>query len=136
MCVCVRTRTYVRVYLYTYVCVCVCVCVCIYMVTRIEILGKNLHIDGNSLFPTLVLLLENYGKTFTNILSLSRSLSHVHMHTRTNPTNCTTAYSIYFLSNFILISSAYGNSIEQVVVQLLGYVCNVLKLNKCFCNKK
>ena len=54
------------------------------MVTRIEILGKNLHVDGNSLFPTLVLLLQNYGKTFTNILSLSLSLPHAHMHTCTH----------------------------------------------------
>ena len=155
--------------LHIHVCICtcvyVCVCVCIYvhthththtyiyiyMVTRIEILGKHLHVDGNSLFQTPVLLLENYGKTFTNILSLSLSLSHVHTHARThahardpcthththtNPTNCTTTYSLYFLSNFILISSAYGNSTEQVVVQLLGYICNILKLNKSFSNEK
>jgi hypothetical protein len=45
------------------------------MVTGIEILGKNLQGDGNSLFQTLVLLLENDGKTLTNILPLSVSLS-------------------------------------------------------------
>jgi len=125
-------------------------------VTGIEILCENLHVDSNSIFQTLVLLLENYGKTFTNILSLFLSLSvshmcirthvnththvntsaHTHTHTHTNPTNCTKTYSVYFLSNFILISSAYGNSTEQVVVQLLGYIHNILKLNKRFSNEK
>ena len=80
-------------------------------------------------------------------ISLSLSLSHVRMHTHIHThthTHTHTHKHTHILQTELLpiqhisflISSPYGNSAEQVVVQLLGYVHSILNLNKCFSSEK